>query len=158
MIICGIIQSPEKNNNQLIIHQVAGLPQNPNSIINAQIDLTSTRGCFENNGIKGWMRKRTKELYLQTTTLNFDAFGRPIALGIYLKKEGKETTCVSHDTIVELLNMFSLKMDDVSISRVESIIRSFSKKGSKKHLSCFIIFVVIALLVLTTTLFAFLSK
>ena len=157
MIICGIIQSPEKNNNQLIIHQVAGLPQNPNSIINAQINLTSTRRCIDDNGIKGWLGK--EELYLLTTTLNSDAFGRPIALGIYLKKEGKESVCVSNDTIVKLLNELSLKMDDVSISKVVSFIaRHFSKKGFKKKSSCTIIFVVIALVVLTAAFFAFLSK
>ena len=159
MIICGIIQSPEQNNDQLLVRQIEGNPQNPDSIINAQINLTSKQRCLNENGVKGWRNKKTKELYLQTTTQSLDSFGRPITFGIYLKKEGKEPAGISRDAIVRLLNTFSLEMDAASISRVESFIAGRpSKKGAKRKSFCAIIFVVIFLIVLTSALIAFFSK
>ena len=125
MIVCGIIQSPERNSDRLIVHQIAGEPQDSNSIINAQIDLAAAGKCISNSGIKGWRRRKTGEWYLETMTRSSDSSGRPIVLGIYLKKEGKESPVISRDTIVDLLNKFSLEMDDVSISNVESFIATY---------------------------------
>ena len=125
MIICGIIQSPERNSDRLIVHQIAGAPQDSNSIIDAQFNLTTAGRCIGNSGIKGWQRKKTGELYLQAVTRSSDSSGRPITLGIYLKKEGEGSSGISRDTIVGLLDKFSLEMDDNSISAVESFIATY---------------------------------
>ena len=149
MIICGIIQSPERNNDQLEVHQVAGKHQDADSIINAQIDLISTRGFRNAKGIKGWKRKKTKELYLQAATLSSDSLGRPITLGIYMKKEGEESANISRETIVELLNRFSLKMDDDSISDLVSFIeKKFPGTIAEKLSSCSLVLVVFVLIAL----------
>ncbi|MBR4717755.1 MAG: hypothetical protein IKP09_06825 [Lentisphaeria bacterium] len=157
MIICGIVQSPEKNNDQLVVHQIAGEPQNPNSVIDAQIKLTSSSKCINDNGIKGWRRNRPRELYLQTVTRSSDFLGRPIILGIYLKKEGKESTVVSRESIVELLDKFSLKMDDDSISNVLFFITNrFSKNFIQRISSCALsLTFVVVLIVLTIAFFIF---
>lgn len=146
MIVCGIIQSPERDNDQLVVHQVAGKPQVPDSIINAQIDLISTREFRNANGIKGWKRKKTKELYLQTVTRSSDFLGRPITLGIYLKKEGKESSNISRETIVELLNRFSLKMDDDSISAIVSFIGKRFPRTIPASLEIIVLFLVVFIL------------
>ena len=55
MIVCGIIQSPERDNDQLVVHQVAGKPQVPDSIINAQIVPRLTRDMFNHARITARM-------------------------------------------------------------------------------------------------------
>ena len=124
MIICGIVQSPRNNDDRLIVHQIAGAPQDPNSIINAQILLTAKGKHTSANGINGWRGKERlrNEFYLQIVTKSTDDLGRPIILGIYLKKEGKESTAISHETAQKLLNEFSLELDEFSVENFISFI------------------------------------
>ncbi len=122
MIICGIIQSPDNNNDQLLVHQISGEHQNSNAIINAQIKLTSTGKCINSKEINAWYIHTRGELYVQVVTNSSDFLGRPIILGIYIKKEDDDSKEISQETIVELLNSFLLKMDDASIANVTSFI------------------------------------
>ena len=91
MILCGLIQSPEENNDQVIIKQSSGEEQSTNSIINATIALTANQPCVEKNEIKIWKEEKTfgspNELYISVPTNSKDYLGRTILLGMYLKKK-----------------------------------------------------------------------
>ncbi len=124
MIICGIVQSPKNGDDRLIVHQIAGAQQDQNTIINSQIHLTANGKSISANGIKGWRGKGRKrnEFYLQILTKSTDDLGRPIIFGIYLKKEGKESTAISQEVAMKLFNEFSLEMDDSSVKNLISFI------------------------------------
>lgn len=139
MIICGIIQSPEKNSDFLIVRQIAGEVQASDVVINAQINLTSRGNGICQNGIRGWRKGKLypKEFYLCATTNSKDCFGRSIILGIYLKKEKNDSFFFSKDTVIELLNSLSLEMEDSAICNIVSFIRNhFTGSFLQRNLSC----------------------
>ena len=124
MIVCGIIQAAQKNSDRIIVKQVSGESQSSDLIINAKIDLTTSGTDISRDGINGWRKGilRHEELYVSVMTNSKDFLERPIMLGIYLKKE-KDPFCVSKDIIIELLNRFSLEMDDVKIVNIVNFIK-----------------------------------
>ena len=135
MIICGLIQSPEENNDQVIVKQSSGEEQSTNSIINAIIALTSNQPCADKNEIKIWKEKKTlgrpNELYISVPTNSKDYLGRTILFGIYLKKENDNSAEISKENIDELLNKFpiSLTIDDEKINIIVNLVnKSFFKK------------------------------
>lgn len=157
MIVCGIVQSPKNNDDRLIVHQIAGAPQDPNSIINAQILLTANGKHISANGINGWRGKRRlrNEFYLQIVTKSTDDLGRPIILGIYLKKEGKESAVISHEIAQKLLNEFSLELDEFSVENLVSfIVCNFPGNILHRFTSCS--GMICAMVVLLVTIFTIL--
>ena len=158
MIVCGIVQSPKNNDDRLIVHQIAGAPQDPNSIINAQILLTANGKHISSNGINGWRGKRRlrNEFYLQIVTKSKDDLGRPIILGIYLKKEEKESAAISHEIAQKLLNEFSLELDESSVENLFSFIKcNFTGNILDRFSSCSA-GMICAMVVLLVTIFTIL--
>ncbi len=161
MIICGMIQSPNENDSRLIIHQIDGKPLCNHSIIDAQIRLTTSGTCITKKGFKYWRRrwqwKNPREVYIQAITNNVDDLGRKIALGIYVRKEGNERPNreITTKSIINLLDKFSLDMDEALIVNIASCINDDFLTRKKSSL---LLYLVCSVFLLTVILFFLFSK
>lgn len=106
MIIFGIIQSPERNCDSLIVKQISGSEKT--SAYAVDMKIKAGAGKRKTRGDLYFWRPSSNFLYAETVSADRDYAGRAITVGILLERESAEECVVSPETVDKLFEALSL--------------------------------------------------
>lgn len=106
MIIFGIIQSPERNCDSLIVKQISG-SEKPTSYA-VDMKIKAGAGKRKTKGDLYFWRPSRDLLYAETVSADRDYAGRAITVGILLERESAEDCAVPPEMVGSLFEALSL--------------------------------------------------
>lgn len=106
MIVFGMIQSPEKNCDSLIVKQISGSEKTSAYAIDMKIKAGA--GKCRNKGDLYYWRPSGDLLYAETASADRDYAGRVITVGILLERESAGDHAVPPETVGKLFEALSL--------------------------------------------------
>lgn len=106
MIVFGMIQSPERNCDSMIVKQISGGEKTSAYAIDMKIK-AETCECRTRGFLRFWRPSRDL-LYAETVSVDRDYAGRAITVGILLERESEEDRSVLPETIGKLFEVLSL--------------------------------------------------